>query len=283
MWNRRRCRLFALLAAVSISAGSVRTTTTDDLIRQANDACEQGRWDDAEALYTQAEERTSDPGLVSFNKGIALWRRGEFRRAELGFRRCLGDAAVPAERRAKALYNLGNCLVKQAGDSDLKRLQAAIDCYELVLRETAEDGLRLDAGHNMEVAKQLWAKARAKRPPKETDPEWEEPKDPKNPPPDPRKNAEDDPSKLEPGKTPEHGKKLEPGKGNEQGPTPKEVEKPAPGKGDIPVIPDTDDVKPVPRDDALLLLQKTGERLQKERQKLRQEALQGDRPRANDW
>jgi tetratricopeptide (TPR) repeat protein len=272
----------AITAVALVSAGDVEPAA--DLIRQANAAYERGNIDAAEALYTRAEERAEDPGLVAFNKGAALYRRGDFRRAELCFRRTLGDAEVPPDRRVRALYNLGNGLVRQAGESDVKLLQAAIDCYELAIRDATDDGVRRDAAHNLEIAKLLWAKARARRPPGERDPDWDEPKD-KDPPRDPNKRPED----LGPDGTGEGPDKanpqarLDPGKGTDTGPTPKEIEKPTPGQGTLPVLPDTDRVESLSPEDARAVLRKAAERLQRERRKLREEAAQGERPRANDW
>jgi len=275
--------LFATLAVLLIGAGT--PPTTDDLVRQANDAVERGDLDTAEHLYAQAEERAHDPGLIAFNKGTLLYHRADFRRAELCFRRSLGDAAIPPDRRGRGLYNLGNCLVRQAGETDVRQLQSAIDCYEMVLRESADEGLRSDAAHNLELAKLLWAKARARRPQGDRDPEWDEPKEPRQPPPDPTKPPEgngsdgtgDGPKKLEP------GPKLDSGQGPGQGMIPKEAEKAAPGQGNLPVLPDTDDVRPLPLEDVRAELNRAGQRMHRERQKLREEAAQGERPRANDW
>ena len=283
MTPNRRVVPFALLAVCLVSAGPA--PPTEDLVREANAAFERGDLDAAETLFAQAEERTPDPGLVAFNTGAALFRRGDFRKAELCFRRALGDAEIPADRRGRALYNLGNCLVRQAGDTDLRLLQAAIDCYEMALRESPEEGVRADAGHNLEVAKLLWAKARARRPPTERDPDWDEPRPPKAPPPDPTKEPEDsgtDGSADGPKKA-DAAAKRDFGKGPDLGPTAKEQERPIPGQGTLPVLPDTDEVISRTPEDARALLKRAGERLQRERQKLREEAAQGERPRANDW
>ena len=279
-----RSRLpIAVLAVGLISAGPAGPPA--DLIRDADAAYDRGDLDAAESLYARAEERAPDPGLVAFNKGAALYRRGDFRRAELCFRRSLGDAEIPPERRGRALYNLGNCLVRQAGETDVKLLQAAIDCYEMALRESADEGVRSDAGHNLEVAKLLWAKARARRPAGERDPDWDEPRPPKTPPPDPSKQPEnvgnegpgEGPKKADP------SSRLDVGKGPDLGPAPKETEKPTPGQGSLPVLPDTDKVESLAPEDARAVLKKAGDRIQRERQKLREEAAQGERPRANDW
>jgi tetratricopeptide (TPR) repeat protein len=274
-------RSFPLVALVLVSAGP--PGPVEDFIRQGNAAVEAGDPDGADALYAKAEERAADPGLIAFNKAVLAFKRGDFRRAELGFRRALGDGEIPADRRVRGLYNLGTCLVRQAGEVDVKQLQAAIECYEQVLGETTDDGLRSDAGHNLELAKLLWAKARARRPQGERDPDWEEPKDPKRPPPDPQRNP-DDPANDGTGdaKQPEAGK-LDQGKGLDKGVMPKPTEKKAPGHGNLPVVPDTDKVESRAPDDARAKLREAAERIRKERQKLREEAGQGERPRANDW
>lgn len=280
---RRVPRFIGIIAALlAISAGPAEP---EDLVRQANEAFTRGDLESADLLYTQAEERSPDPGLVAFNKGTVLARRGDFRRAEFCFRRTLGDADVPAARRRHALISLGNCLVKQAGESDLKRLQAAIECYELALREPLEEGMRLDAEHNLEVAKLLWAKARAKRPNNPKDPDWEDPENQKDPPPDPKKPPES-PGKEDNGEgknKAEPATKVEPGKGQDKGVAVKDAPKPAPGQGNLPVLPDTEDVPSRSPDDARTFLKKAADRLQRERQKLREDAAQGERPRANDW
>jgi tetratricopeptide (TPR) repeat protein len=274
--------VLALLAIVLVSA--TPPAPPEDLIRKGNTAVEAGDLEGADAQYAQAEERTADPGLVAFNKAIVSFKRGDFRRAELGFRRALADGDIPADRRARGLYNLGTSLVRQAGETDVKQLQAAIECYELVLAETTDEGLRSDAGHNLELAKLLWAKARSRRPPGERDPDWEEPRDPKQPPPDPAKNP-DDPANEGNGdaKQPDQGAKLDVGKGKDKGVMPKETEKKAPGHGNLPVVPDKDQVESYAPDDARARLLQNVERIRKERLKLREEAGQGERPRANDW
>jgi tetratricopeptide (TPR) repeat protein len=273
---------FAGLAVVVVSAGPV--LLPEDLIRQGNEAIARGDIDAAEGLYQQAEERAADPGLVAFNKGIALYRHGDFRRSELSFRRTLGDAAIPAERRERALYNLGNCLVREAGESDVKLLQAAIDSFELAIRETSDDGLRADAGHNLEIAKLLWAKARARRPANERDPNWDEPREPTRPPPDPNKKEDMGNDTASDGsKQPEAGAKIDPGKGPDPGFAPKEAPKAVPGQGNLPVLPDTGEVPSLSQDDARAELKRTADRLHRERQKLREEAVNGERIRANDW
>lgn len=279
-----RPKLIALSAVGLALVGAGDPPSVVDQLRAGNEAFARGDWEAAESAYAQAQERSPDPGLVEFNKGSALYRHGDFRRAELCFRRALGDADIPAERRGRALYNLGNCLVRQAGDTDVKTLQTAIECFERAVRESPDEGVRTDAGHNLEVAKLLWAKARAKRPPNERDPDWDDRPDPRRPPPDGPKPP--DPGAENNGEGPkkfEAGPKLDVGKGPDAGGIPKETDQAAPGAGNLPVLPDTGEVKQLEPADVRAELKKAAERLQYERRKLREEAAQGDRPRPKDW
>ena len=278
-----RVKLVALSVVGWVLVAAAEPGSVADDVRAGNEAFARGDWEEAEARYTRAEELSPDPGLVAFNKGAALYRRGDFRRAELCFRRALGDAAIPPERRGRALYDLGNCLVRQAGETDVKTLQAAIECYERALREAPEEGVRTDAGHNLEVAKLLWARARARRPPGERDPEWDDRQDPRRPPPEPKSPDPGAEGTAEGPKKAEAGARLDIGKGPEAGMTQKETDKATPGAGNLPVLPDTGQVESLAPEDARAVLKKTAERLQRERQKLREEAAQGDRPRAKDW
>jgi tetratricopeptide (TPR) repeat protein len=279
-----RPQLIALIVIGLALVAAADPPPVSDQVRVGNDAFARGDWETAEAQFAQAEERSPDPGLVAFNKGSSLYRHGDFRRAELCFRRSLGDADIPAERRGRALYNLGNCLVRQAGDTDVKALQAAIECFERAVRESPDEGVQTDAGHNLEVAKLLWAKARAKRPPNERDPEWDDRPDPKRPPPEgpkpPDPGAEgngEGPRKLD------TGPKLDVGKGPEAGMIQKETDKTAPGAGNLPILPDNGQVESLTPEDARKVLEKAAARLQDERQKLRKEAAQNNRPRPKDW
>jgi hypothetical protein len=134
------------------------------------------------------------------------------------------------------------------------------------------------------VAKLLWAKARAKRPPGERDQEWDDRPDTKRPPPEGPKPP--DPGSDNTGEGPkkaEAGAKLDVGKGPEAGMVQKETDKAAPGAGNLPVLPDNGQVESLAPEDARKVLEKAAKRLQKERENLRKEAAQGDRPRPKDW
>lgn len=278
---------FVWMALALTAMSAAPAPTPEDFIRDGNAAVEQGRWEDALAYYDRADERGTDPGLIAFNKGTAYYRLNDFRRAENHFRMALDDAAIPAERRAKALYNLGDCLVKQAGEQELRLLRDAIRCYELCLDETADEGLRRDAEFNLELAKLLWNKARANNS-KPPDPNTDEPPDNPQEPPRLKKKEEPktgaDPGTDKGGKKPvkaadKDGKKKD-------GMTDAKVEM---KKSDVPrdvgppVPPDTDEVHRQSPQDTLEALRRVETRLHKERQRLREEAAVLEKPSGRDW
>src|SRR5262245_10932041 len=116
MWSTRlRLLLFPFtffLFPFLLSAGPLGPP--DELVRQGNAAFRAGDAAAAGRLYAAAVEYTADPGLVAFNTAAVLFEQGEYRDAELHYVRALDDKAAPPDRRAKALYNRGVCIVKRA-------------------------------------------------------------------------------------------------------------------------------------------------------------------------
>ena len=273
-----------LLAFALCAADPVRDLK--DLLREAESAVSHGDWESAERLYAEAEPQTADPGLVAFNKGVILYHRGNYRQAEAHLRRSLADAAIEPTRRTRGLFNLGDCLVKQAGDSDAKQLQQAIECYELVLAESTDADLKADAIHNLELTKLLWAKAITKQPAKNRDPEWENPDkpEPKTPPPSPKKEETQQPATGDSKSKPDAKTKAEISKEKaDPAKDKKETTQKVPGSGSLKVLNDDITGPPLSAEDADTALKRVAERLRKERRKLREESSQGERFRPNDW
>jgi tetratricopeptide (TPR) repeat protein len=285
MFRFRKHALAALLALALLSAAPL--PSPDELIRQGNAAVERGEFGDALLSYQQAEERGSDPGLIAFNKANAYYQLSDYRRAENHFRMALDDAAISPERRPRALYNLGNCLVQQAGEKDLRMLRDAIRCYELCLEAVADTGLRSDAVHNLELAKLLWNKARAKsaKPP---DPNSDEPPDTPPKTPEPKKKDTEPKNVSDPGKD-KGGKemkadfdpkaKIDPsGKADAKG-----TKGNAPPDHGPPVPPDTSEVQKQSPDDTVKALKNIEDRLHDERVRLRREAAIPENSSGMDW
>jgi tetratricopeptide (TPR) repeat protein len=292
--KRRRLRIagpaiLALLAAVLISAAP--NTPPDDLIRQGNKFVEKVEYEEALKLYQEAEERGPDPGLIAFNKAAAYWRIGEPRIAENHYRMALDDAAAPIERRTRAFYDLGNCLLVQGKNTDYRLLREAIRCYEICLELATEVELRKMATHNLKLAKLRWSEARKSSSNPPTPNENEPPDTPRQPDQKKKSNKDkkNDPTLNNDGKDPT--KKVDPKTVKEKGPDMVEPkadpnntnEQPRPGRGSVPVIPDKDDLKSLDPKDAHAALNEVELRLIQIRKRLRGYATIPERPSGKDW
>jgi tetratricopeptide (TPR) repeat protein len=270
----------SLFAVALLSAAP--PASPDALQREADAAAARGDFAAAERLYAAAGERAVDPGLVAFNRGTVQFAREEYREAELNFIRCLDDAAVPPDRRAKASYNRGVCLLKRGGSARIYR--AAIDGFEKYLDAGLPDEtLAADARHNLELAKVLWAQARAKDasadrpndPPPEEKPEKVPPR-PETGPSDLGPDATGSPTG--PGSTPRAVPVTGPADGQPGGSDQK-----APGAGTLPVLTDTDGVQKLSPEDTQTYLARIAARLDKDRRDTARLVAGPDRKTVRDW
>lgn len=141
------------LAALLLVGASI---APDDAVRRGVAALDAGNPEAALAEFQSAAERTTDPGLVAFNAGIALYRLGQFRDAADRFRWSLSDAEGP--RRSRALYNLGCALVQNSQGKRVDPLRQAAASFELVLADpNVEADLRELARENLEIARRMMA------------------------------------------------------------------------------------------------------------------------------
>lgn len=289
MHPRPRIVALVMLAACGVltAAAPPARDSAEDAVRRANAALAAGDRDEAARLYAVAEGLTTDPGLVAFNQAAVLFQKGDFREAEVHYARVLDDAACPPERAARAWYNRGTCLLRRGGPAAVYR--SAIACLErCVDAPAADEPLRADARHNLEVAKALWNEAR-KADAKER---------PNSPPPpeDPRTEPQPKPEKAtEPETSPDTG---EPG-GKKTGEQPKvgpQAADPVPGKVDDPTaapvqgapspapqLQNDDAVQQLSPDDTRAHLRKIAERLDKDRRDLRRTLSPPILPGVRDW
>ncbi len=252
----------------------------DDLVRRGNSALTQQRYADALKLYDQAEERTTDPGLVAFNEGVALYQQGDYARAESHFRLARHDAI--GRRQLQAAYNLACSLVQMAGDRDVRKLAEAIGLFEECLRQVEpDDHLAADARHNLEFAKLQWLQARARPDPhKERPPEEnEEPK--QSPPPKPESNKQPGSEDGSGGPTKGSGDRE---RSQEQGKQPVSTEgEPAPGEGTLPAIPDREELVPMSREEAETHLRQAIQRVLQDRRAHGQRPFRAITGKVRDW
>jgi tetratricopeptide (TPR) repeat protein len=133
-----------------------------EFVHRGNEAFAGGDFAAAVDLYTAAEDTISDPGLVAFNKGAAFYHLGQYREAELHYRRCLENPE--GSRLARLLYSLANCLVQQAPNDEPDRLREAISLYRRCLQEEGADPTLLaDARHNLELAQLLLLRTKSNK------------------------------------------------------------------------------------------------------------------------
>jgi hypothetical protein len=253
----------------------------DDLIRRANAAVIAGDDVAAESLYSAAEERASDPGLIAFNRAAVQFHKGEFHAAEVSYARVLEDRACPAERAAKAWFNRGTCLLRRGGSASVYR--SAIACFDHCLESAAADApLKANARQNLELAKLLWIEAnkKAAKPDSPNEPAKED------------ERPEPPPSKG--GAEPENGGGNDGKKDVRPLPTPKATQVPKAGPGgdgntgpaNNPLLqPIADDTVPqkLSPEDSREHLRRAEQRMTQERRGLLKTLYGSPRPGLRDW
>jgi tetratricopeptide (TPR) repeat protein len=249
-------------ATAVIALSLVSATPPADWLRRGNVNLDRGRPEDALADFSRAAQTTTDPGLATFNEGVALFRLGRFREAELAFRRCLSDAS--GGRRVRTWYNLGCALLQESQGRQPGPLGSAVASFEAGLKEVRDDEpLAEDLRHNLELAKQRFDAVRGARP--------NEPTEPPDRPPDQPPAA---PAGRDEGGEPTHGREGIAGmKGRDGRPLPKNDgrapnltdQQAPPGKGNLPPLPDEDALTPLTPEDAKAHVQKAAERIDTER------------------
>jgi tetratricopeptide (TPR) repeat protein len=243
----------------------------EELIRQANTAILRGAVEDADRLYALAEEKTTDPGLVAFNRAAILFQLGEFREAERHYARVLADAACPPERAAKALYNRGTCLLRRGVSAAVYR--SAIACLEqCLISSAADEPLKADARHNLELAKILWNESRKTSSKPESPNDNPPPEDSQTNPPPKSSGNEQQPDINETGDGNKGGATSKSAGQQNAVPTTGAKTNPTPTPGNAPNLQPLDNSstpQPLSPEETREHLKRTAERLKKDRQDLR--------------
>jgi Ca-activated chloride channel family protein len=271
--------------AMAITALFLASATPPaDWLRRGNDSLAAGKADAALADYSHAAASTTDPGSVAFNEGVALFRLGRFREAELHFRRCLSDAT--GRRRVRALYNLGCAQLQESRGRMAGPLRGAVAAFEQAFASVPDDHpLADDLRHNLELAKRLLAAARTENPNQPDEPPDATPPD-RPPPPSPGGPDERTPIAQSgdsgAATTGPDGKPLPKGKANDS--TPRQTDRPPPpGKGQLPPLPDEDKLQPLTAEDAKEHLDKATARIAAERRSALKRTAPAPAMRFPEW
>jgi Ca-activated chloride channel homolog len=260
---RARRPVPATAAVLAVLLFTAATPDVDPLVRQGNAAFADGDFETALAFYDRAERSATDPGLVAFNRAAASFRLGRFAEAVAGYRQSLEDDQSPPSRRARAQYDLGTALVKQSGGASAALLRQAVNAFRACLAQPELDAdLAKDARHNLELAQLLWMRARTANPNEDPgDGASDRPPDPKSNRPsgsDPRKQDENGPpSKDRPEPSPQPGDEGKAALGDGA--------KDKLNAGPLQMLPDSDEVRPLPPAEADEQLARIIERIVRER------------------
>lgn len=265
-----------ILTLTLLALGAASPRDVEELLRRGEAAFARREFAAALACYERAEELAPDPGLVAFNKAAVLYRLGRFREAEQCYRRCLDDAAVPGPRRARALYDLGTSLVHVADGKDAQALELAVRCLRQC-RRAADPELAAQAAYNLELARLLWARAKAS--PNDAAPPPKDGAEPQQGKSDDRQPGE--PSEGEKGSPMSKGQPLSPDAAKDQKKAVATQEQIA-GKGNLRPLPDDEELQPLDPRDMAAHLERVARRVAREQRDQRL-VLPRTFPGVKDW
>jgi Ca-activated chloride channel family protein len=259
-------------AIISATAFAIAAGPIDDWLRRGNAELAAGRAESALNWYAKAAERTPDPGQVAFNQGVALAALGRFREAELHFRRSLSDAE--GERRAKALFNLGTCLVRRCGGVERKALSDAVAAYQQAV-PLADSTLADEVKTNLHIAERLLAQAPAESPERQQTPESTGEGAPKC------GTSADNESSDKTNVTGQPGKERRPVQSKERNRDTNAT--PPPGKGNLPPLPDDETLAPILPEDLAAHLDRIEMRIAAAKQDRMKAKIVKPNPNYPDW
>jgi tetratricopeptide (TPR) repeat protein len=270
-------RLLALVGATTVllAASPSRLLAPVDALNQANLATLRGDYAHADALYDQAADSTTDPGLVAFNKAFCATQQQLFRQADALYLQVLDDAEAPPSRLASAHYNRAVCLIRIGG---LTEYRLAIDHLEKCLSFDISEELRSDARQNLEIAKLLWisAREREKQKPKPNDPA-------KTDPPPSNKEEPPPPPEIDPNKDNGTGSTQQKGNATNTQGTGQATDKTQGGAGTLPVKFSGAELPPWTDAELTEYLQQLNKRVTKERRATEALVAPAPRPNVKDW
>lgn len=151
--------LSILIMAACASAAAAACAFADSpgrLVSKGNREYHKKAYAKALDLYDKASVKAPESAIVSFNKGDALYRTGDYEKAREQFQQAASKTkSLPFE--SKAWYNLGNCSFesgKRQEDSDLKKaLESLEECVKFYSTSLEKDPTNKPAAENLEIAR----------------------------------------------------------------------------------------------------------------------------------
>lgn len=159
-------RFFSLVVTLLILLpASTQAASTAALVEQGNACYGKGKYEDALRAYDQAFADAPGKPRVLFDKGAAYYRMGQYAKAKSAWEKTAIKSEDP-RLEAKAFFNLGNCVFRQAGrQEDILPQKAIADCtrsveyyqqsLDLLKKRTDSEGfaLKKNASENIEMVR----------------------------------------------------------------------------------------------------------------------------------
>jgi Ca-activated chloride channel homolog len=130
--------IFALLVSAGLAFGGGRSQ-----VKAGNQAAKSKQFDQSLEHYQRAIEQGADSSVVLYDKGHALYDKGDYPAAANSFMSSLSPRASRAEQ-TEALYNLGNSFFQA------EKYDEAVQAYREALKRNSGDA---DAKFNYELAR----------------------------------------------------------------------------------------------------------------------------------
>ncbi len=124
-------------------SGGIQAQELRKNLNLADEAFEAGEFYRADSLYSESIEKGANPALAEFNRGDALYRKGDFEEASDAFEASANRTNNPLEK-AEALFNKGNAHYQAS------QWKEAAEAFKQSLRLNPADS---DARHNLMLAK----------------------------------------------------------------------------------------------------------------------------------
>lgn len=135
--------LCALFAAGSAAAQHLPERSE---VRKGNRQYHKGNYEEAIRRYEHALELAPGQFEATYDLGNALYKAGQYERAEQTLQQAAADTLRTADERAEAFYNLGNARFRQ------KKYKEALESYRQSLRLNPAD---MEAKYNYAYTKRL--------------------------------------------------------------------------------------------------------------------------------
>jgi Ca-activated chloride channel family protein len=297
MDNAIMTRFSSVFLMVLLVALPVRAQTEADAREKVDaslSALKAGEYEKALEGFRDAEVSLPESSELAYNRGVALYRLGEFDEAKGAFAESLSTRDLSLEQRAK--FNLGNCAYAQALQrltdyaGAIEDLRRAIEHYRDALELDPDDQ---DARANIETAylliKDLLDKKKQEEEKKKQDPPTSQPSQ------DPQCSQPSEGEQEQQQESQNRDSQQQQQQGGEQKPS--EQEQPSqPREGELESSdpqerqeqqqagkPDEKQMRKMTREEAARLLQAVRDRERERREKLRRRQMIGRPPVDRDW